>query len=147
MSYLPRNEGKVVYFKAPLKPMQRGVGLALVVFFSWKNNNMAEDWELHCCLQELYRHGNVLVKCHTLPCISIFRKYLFKSPSSGWKAVQVPHQRSISGDQMPTPSGKLADSVFYLFSSFYYTSQAVYVNMVNRQHPYMPRGTRRTGKR
>ena len=44
-------------------------------------------------------------------------------PSRGRNAVQMPHHRSIPGDQMPPPPGKL-------FGSFYYAPEAVYVNMV-----------------
>ena len=53
-------------------------------------------------------------------------------PSRVRKAVQMPHYRSIPGDQMPPPPGKL-------FGSFYYAPEAVYVNMVYRQHSYMPK--------
>ena len=44
-------------------------------------------------------------------------------PSRGRKAVQMPHHRSIPGDQMPPTLEKL-------FGRFYYAPEAVYVNMV-----------------
>ena len=53
-----------------------------------------------------------------------FRKIFVQiPPSQGRKAVQMPHHRSIPGDQMPPPPGKP-------FGSFYYAPEAVYVNMV-----------------
>ena len=52
-------------------------------------------------------------------------------PSPGQKAVQMPHQRSISGDQMlSSPPGKPDYCLNELFSNYYYASEAVYVNMV-----------------
>ena len=35
-------------------------------------------------------------------------------PFLGQKAVQMPHHRSISGDQMPPPPGKLPDYCFFI---------------------------------
>ena len=58
-------------------------------------------------------------------------KILFISPSPDRKAVQMPHHSSISGDQMPTPLGKLPDDCFnFSVASIMYASEAVYVNMV-----------------
>ena len=53
-------------------------------------------------------------------------------PPRGRKAVQMRHCKSISVDQMPPPSGNFS-------VASYYAPEAVYVNMVYRQHSYMPK--------
>ena len=48
--------------------------------------------------------------------LNFWKSFVQIPPSRGQKAVQMPHHRSISGDQMPPPPGKISR----LFLTFQY---------------------------
>ena len=64
-----------------------------------------------------------------------FWKILVRMPSSpGQKAVQMPHDRSISGDQMPPSPGKLPDYCFNVSAASFMLVNLCRRGLINRQH-------------